>query len=156
MNVLTSEFWGAFRFWSKVDFGGGHDACWLWRACVGSGGYGQFGWRGKVEKAHRVAHRFIVGPIAPGLQVDHVKARGCKYRHCVNPWHLEAVTPQVNAQRSTAGAKAGERMQAKTHCPRGHEYTLENTWRNGKGERFCRACNRANAKKWRSHYQGEW
>jgi len=28
-----------------------------------------------------------------------------------------------------------------THCPRGHEYTEENTYRNSKNDRICRACN---------------
>ncbi len=28
----------------------------------------------------------------------------------------------------------------KTHCPRGHEYTAENTRRDAKNRRYCRAC----------------
>ena len=29
-----------------------------------------------------------------------------------------------------------------THCIHGHEYTPENTLRNGEGWRYCRTCNR--------------
>lgn len=35
----------------------------------------------------------------------------------------------------------GEFQRRKTHCPRGHEYTEENTYRNSKG-RACRICGR--------------
>lgn len=34
----------------------------------------------------------------------------------------------------------------KTHCPKGHEYTEENTYRNPQGRRWCRACSRLNLK----------
>ena len=33
----------------------------------------------------------------------------------------------------------------KTHCPRGHEYTPENTRISKRNERTCRACMRAHA-----------
>jgi hypothetical protein len=41
---------------------------------------------------------------------------------------------------------AGQNNAAKTECPKGHEYTPENTLRHGSGKkRRCRACARANA-----------
>ena len=42
--------------------------------------------------------------------------------------------------RNAAALRA--RAAAITHCPRGHEYTPENTYRNKRGKRICRACNR--------------
>lgn len=43
------------------------------------------------------------------------------------------------------------RAQAeKTHCPKGHPYTEENTARNPQGHRRCRTCSRASCRKWRS------
>jgi len=33
------------------------------------------------------------------------------------------------------------RLSAVTHCPRGHEYTPENTHINKRGKRICRSCN---------------
>ena len=37
---------------------------------------------------------------------------------------------------------------ARTHCPQGHEYSLENTRRGERGERICRACKLARTKMW--------
>lgn len=34
----------------------------------------------------------------------------------------------------------GSANKMKTHCPRDHEYTKENTRINGRGERICREC----------------
>lgn len=36
---------------------------------------------------------------------------------------------------------------AKTHCPRGHEYTLENTRLTAKNQRQCKLCQREDSKK---------
>ena len=44
----------------------------------------------------------------------------------------------------------GTANRDKTHCPRGHEYTPENTIREKTGRRRCRTCNRA---KNRAHWE---
>lgn len=48
-----------------------------------------------------------------------------------------------NADDSVANGRHGQ--AAKTHCPRGHEYSPENTYVY-RGSRACRACNRAKAR----------
>lgn len=119
------------RFWAKVDK---TDACWLWTAAT-TRGYGQFGFEGRVQLAHRVAWTLLVGPIPDGLTIDHL----CKVKHCVNPAHLEPVTIRENIVRAdgTGGMNA-----RKTHCPLGHAYDEENTYRKSNGGRECRACRR--------------
>ncbi len=61
------------RFWDKVDMSG---ECWEWTASTNSQGYGQFGFNGKVAKAHRVAYELAYGSIPSGMCICH---------HCDNP-----------------------------------------------------------------------
>jgi hypothetical protein len=118
------------RFWPKVVVGD----CWEWTAGRSADGYGIFAFgekRGSSETAHRVAWKMLVGAIPEGTELDHL----CRNRACVNPDHLEPVTHADNMRR----AFCGEIHARKTHCPQGHEYTDENTYRNA-GKRHCRKC----------------
>lgn len=110
--------------------------CWLWIASVSSG-YGYFQYAGKREPAHRVSYKLFRGSIPKGLQIDHL----CRVRRCVNPEHLEAVTVRENVLR---GNGPTARHARKTHCPRGHEFTPENTyiWSIHKN-RACKTCVRS-------------
>ena len=86
------------RFWAKTTRGHRNE-CWLWRGAL-SNGYAAFRLDGRTQRAHRVIYEWEVGPIPPGWEVDHVRARGCTHRHCVNPSHLEAVTGTENRRRT--------------------------------------------------------
>jgi len=126
------------RFWSKVEKTVG---CWIWTACVGGGGHGLFWADGKQHRAHRWIWEQAHGPLPVGLMLDHVKARGCTSRACVNLAHLEPVTNRENLRRSEN--TLASIYAAKTHCPQGHEYTDENTYRIKTGGRACRVCRNA-------------
>lgn len=120
------------------------NGCHEWMAYRGENGYGRFYVDGRGALAHRWAYEYFIGPIPPGLQIDHL----CKNRSCVNPEHLEAVTGSVNVRRSSNAEAARRRAKATTHCPRGHEYTPENTYQTS-GGRACRICKRELG---RAHY----
>lgn len=129
------------RFWSKVDASGD---CWLWVAGRTPNGYGKFKIAGQSLGAHRVAWRLLVGPIPDGLAIDHL----CKVKRCVNPDHLEPVTPRSNVMRSSSWAA---RQAGQTHCKRGHPLSGPNLARWGKrGHRFCRICHRERTRAWRA------
>lgn len=94
--------------------------CWLWQGAKGADGYGssrKIGQRNAPRTTtHRVVWEFFRGPISANLEVDHV----CFTRACVNPEHLQLLDHVSNIARST-------HRNRPTHCPKGHEYTPENT-----------------------------
>lgn len=117
------------RFIEKVS----HEpntGCWLWTGAVTVAGYGNM-WAGsgKWRMSHRVAYELFRGPISEGLHIDHL----CRVRCCVNPWHLEAVTPMQNIRRG---------KDLITHCPAKHQYSRKNTSVDCEGKRHCRECDR--------------
>jgi hypothetical protein len=121
------------RFWANVDVDT-LDGCWPWKASLDSGGYGQFYAEGKHVLPHRFAYELIVGPIPKGAQLDHL----CRVRHCVNPGHLEPVSPGENNRRGYGISAVNLR---KTHCKRGHPFDFENTYLiPNEGGRSCRIC----------------
>lgn len=88
------------RFAAKVDVSG--EGCWLWKGAVDkTTGYAKFH-DGRTVNAHRWAYLTFVGPIADGLDIDHL----CRVRHCVRPDHLEAVTRRENLMRGATLTRA--------------------------------------------------
>ena len=122
------------RFWPKVKPADDGSGCLIWTGCHGGQGYGWLRVDGRAHPAHRLAYEHFIGPIPEGLTIDHL----CRNRLCVNWQHLEAVTRGENVLRGIGFAAINK---AKTHCPAGHEYTPENTFRDkGTGWRKCRTC----------------
>lgn len=136
------------RFWSNVSVNE-ETGCWEWRSPVRSDGYGVFGLKvngvQRTRRAHRIAYEALVGPIPDGLDLDHL----CRVRNCCNPSHLEPVTRKENLRRGLVAETQRKRHAAVTHCPRGHEYTAENTRiyvAQGHPSRACRSCDRERAR----------
>ncbi len=128
------------------------DGCWLWQRYVDRQGYGM-----TSSRTHRYAHRMVyaqmVGPIPEGRHLDHLchtmdagceGGVSCKHRRCVNPAHLEPVTPKENTRRSHSFIAD---RAAQTHCIHGHEFTPENTYIRRNGCRICKECRRINLRR---------
>jgi len=127
------------KFWSKVNKNGGFPSvrqhlgqCWEWTGAKSSAGYGQIRIDGVCYYAHRYVFTMSAIEIPIGMQVDHL----CRNKSCCNPQHLEVVTAKVNIRRAFDDTRKC--------CPRGHEYTEENTkWISGGRYRRCIICSRA-------------
>lgn len=111
--------------------------CLIWTGPKGRSGppkYGRFYGCFAGTKAHRYAYERARGPIPAGLVIDHL----CRNPLCQNPWHMEVVTQGENARRGDPG----RHNRIKTECPKGHRYSIVNTYQTRDGRRQCRPCAR--------------
>jgi hypothetical protein len=84
--------------------------CWVWQQtnCDGYGYVPAAIRHGNPEsKAHRFVYTELVGPIPPGFTLDHVRARGCLFKACCWPTHLQPVTHAENSRRGAADRHGG-------------------------------------------------
>lgn len=121
--------------------------CWVWQGETQARGYGRVFLGRKASPKYAMAHRFsyevFVGAIGEGLVIDHL----CRNKLCVNPEHLQPVSPRVNVLRAPETPAAVN--AAKTHCPRDHELVpvKGGTASNG-ARRICLICRRARWRAW--------
>ena len=140
------------QIWDSIEK---TDTCWNWTRFPTSNGYGLVQFDGKLRLVHRVIWNLKVGPIPNGLHIDHL----CRNRKCVNPAHLELVTPRENILR---GIGITAKNAVKTHCLRGHPLSGTNLHTRksptGRVWRSCRRCkyewlrNKLKCIKIRGHY----
>jgi hypothetical protein len=97
------------RFWSKVRKVG---ECWLWTAGCFDDGYGAFGYKGKLWRAHRWCYWRTKGEIPIGMVVMH----SCDTPRCVRPEHLSVGTYSDNAaDAASKGRNIWQRHPEKVH-----------------------------------------
>lgn len=107
----------------RRNIGPSESGCWLWLRSRSTDGYGWASLNNKTHQAHRLVYALLRGEPAAGLVLDHL----CRVRHCVNPDHLEPVTPRENLRR-------GETPTGATTCDEGHPLSPY------RGQRRCLLC----------------
>lgn len=110
----------------------GYGRCWVIR-------YGR-----RIRRTHVRAWIEANGRLpAEGMQINH----HCDNPPCVNPEHLYEGTQLQNMRDASARIRFPN--QTVTQCPKGHEYTFENTYRPPNGQRVCKIC----ARDWDKSYK---
>ncbi|MET9055269.1 HNH endonuclease signature motif containing protein [Streptomyces bacillaris] len=112
----------------------GDNGCWLWTRSKSRDGYGWASLNDRTYQAHRLLYVLVKGQPPEGLVLDHL----CRIRHCVNPDHLEPVTPRQNLERGVTTTSA-------THCKQGHPLSPF------RGQRRCLICHAAYVEGRREH-----
>lgn len=133
-EVSTAE-----RFWARVTKSEG---CWIWDV-LATNGYGTFMVDRKPYKAHRYAYLLTHNELPDDLHVCHK----CDNPSCVNPDHLFLGTRKDNMQDMVA--KGRHYSKAKTHCPKGHEYSHSSA-----RQRYCTTCRTEAMRRYRERLKG--
>jgi hypothetical protein len=108
------------KFLSKIRIKGD---CWLWVGALTDDGYGLVSIDGTSKRAHRVVFEEQVRK----LSSKELLSATCSNRNCVNPDHMEIISPETLRRRNQAAHNA----TLSQLCSKGHELD-EN--------RKCRIC----------------
>jgi hypothetical protein len=153
-SLTAAEYWQRAEAFGD-DFNGSPCMCLPLKPCAD--GYQRLTVNGKRVAATRFLYEALIGPIPPGMHLDHMCDTTNGLRSCVNVYdHLKPVTPRANTLRGRSPTAIAAR---KTHCKNGHPLSGDNLQitpsnAGGKPARRCVACRRANKRqRAREHYQ---
>jgi hypothetical protein len=154
------------NFFSKVNMPSLFD-CWVWTGGLKPGGYGVFCVKRYPLYAHRWSYEYHNGSIPEGMVIDHIcrnkrcvnpaHLRAVTQRDNLN-WHYASLThcakghtlkggdnkrckecEDIRVKRSRKSIVPLPKKQLSTHCARGHAFTEDNIYKNGKS-RTCKTC----------------
>ncbi len=99
MSDRRAEIDARIRACIQIVPAGYETPCWLWTGADSGngrgGGYPRMKLNSRTVAVHIVSFVNVHGYVPANKQIDH----RCRNRRCVNPDHLEMVTPKRNAMR---------------------------------------------------------
>ena len=130
------------RFWARV-VPEPNTGCWLWSGSFFPEGYALLSVDTRPVGAHRISFQIAGGELIHGMHLDHL----CRNRWCVNPDHLEQVSPRENTRR---GHSPSAILSVSGVCSKGHPLSGANVrvWTRkstGRQHRLCKSCHRERA-----------
>lgn len=106
-------------------------------------GYSQLKYKNKTYNVSRLsAFLYLDFNLEDSREICH-KNNICKYKSCWNPnhlyigYHVDNMQDMIEMGKGAAGINKN-----KTHCNKGHEFNLKNTYIRPNGNRTCRECNK--------------
>ena len=121
---------------ARLDIGSDVGDCWLYTGSPnGTRPYVSIGGK-RYRPAYRVVYETVVSPVPKGMHLDHL----CFRPRCVNPDHLEVVTPGENTRRGSWRNGRLNAQRAQTACLNGHAFDETNTYIDKRDRRHCRKC----------------
>lgn len=128
--------------------------CWLWQGALHPRGYGKI----RIESKDFCVHRLSAW-IYHDLDLSNRNEQAnhfCSNQMCWNPQHIYVGNQKENiGDAINLGKHNSCHETQKTHCPKGHEYTPENTYIQGTS-RSCKICRATSNKEWYASRGGRW
>lgn len=96
--------------------------------------------RRRTQQVHRIVAEAFIGPRPEGADIRHLDG---------NPRnnHVSNLAYGTRSENMLDEVHAGRHYQTrKTHCPQGHPYSVENTYKTKNNKRQCRTCVRTRAR----------
>ena len=139
MGKLSKEWLESIKLLADLS----SNSCWIPKLTSRRDGYTYASICGRIFLLHRVSYS-VYYKVSLDYLENKLVLHKCNRRDCFNPEHLYIGTQKDNMQDCL---KAGHNINKNTtHCPKGHEYTPENT-RVCRGKRYCRKCGKETSRR---------
>jgi formylmethanofuran dehydrogenase subunit E len=112
-------------------------SCLEWKGLLDEDGYGRVKVNNTDTRVHRAFFSLWYGV---KLEPSDVLLHECDNPRCFNPFHLRKGTQAENIRDMDEKGRRVSSGSLVTHCPQGHEYTVENTKVYKDGKRRCVTC----------------